>query len=178
MRGLSGARRKILDMTFQAPIIAAASDRLIVPLSEPEAIHADRVGPKAANLAALSRAGLPTPGGFCLTAHAYRLQLCALGLDDLVLQMPPEDSPAARRIAVQVRLALYQRPIAPAILGPLLDAWRAQHREHGPLGVVRSSALVEDCRGASFAGQFESFLGLDNETDLVTAVRACWAALW
>src|SRR5215217_4968564 len=108
----------------------------IVALGAAASTEADRVGPKAANLAALSRAGLPTPGGFCLTAHAYRLQLCALGLDGFVLQMPPEDSPAARRIAVQVRLAFYQRPIAPAILDPLLDAWRAQRREHGPLGVV------------------------------------------
>ena len=33
-------------------------------------------------------------------------------------------------------------------------------------------------KGVNFAGQFESFLGLDNETDMLTAVRACWAALW
>jgi len=43
---------------------------------------------------------------------------------------------------------------------------------------VRSSALVEDRYGSSFAGQFESYLGLDNEVDFLTAVRACWAALW
>src|SRR5262249_39671732 len=29
-----------------------------------------------------------------------------------------------------------------------------------------------------FAGQFESFLGISDETELLTAVRACWAALW
>jgi pyruvate,water dikinase len=44
---------------------------------------------------------------------------------------------------------------------------------------VRSSALVEDrAADANFAGQFESFLGIDNDTDFLTAVRACWAALW
>src|SRR5262249_34840898 len=32
--------------------------------------------------------------------------------------------------------------------------------------------------GATFAGQFESFLGLASEEDFLTAVRACWAALW
>src|SRR5574337_826728 len=32
--------------------------------------------------------------------------------------------------------------------------------------------------GANFAGQFESFLGLETEADFLTAVRACWAALW
>jgi pyruvate,water dikinase len=43
---------------------------------------------------------------------------------------------------------------------------------------VRSSALIEDRAGASFAGQFESFLGLTEEGEFLTAVRACWAALW
>ena len=77
----------------------------------------------------------------------------------------------------QVRLALYEKPIAPEILEPLLAAWRKQ-RETAPLGVVRSSALIEDRKGANFAGQFESFLGLCDETEFLTAVRACWAALW
>jgi pyruvate,water dikinase len=48
----------------------------------------------------------------------------------------------------------------------------------GTVGVVRSSALVEDRDGSSFAGQFESFLGLETETEFLTAVRACWGALW
>jgi pyruvate,water dikinase len=43
---------------------------------------------------------------------------------------------------------------------------------------VRSSSLIEDRKGSNFAGQFESFLGIDDEAALVTAVRACWAALW
>jgi pyruvate,water dikinase len=44
---------------------------------------------------------------------------------------------------------------------------------------VRSSALVEDrAADANFAGQFESFLGIESEADFLTAVRACWAALW
>jgi pyruvate, water dikinase len=43
---------------------------------------------------------------------------------------------------------------------------------------VRSSALVEDRFGSSFAGQFESYLGLEGESEFLTAVRSCWAALW
>jgi pyruvate,water dikinase len=37
---------------------------------------------------------------------------------------------------------------------------------------------VEDRDGSSFAGQFESYLGLAIEADVLTAVRACWAAPW
>ncbi len=85
--------------------------------------------------------------------------------------------PTARRLSVQIRLALYQQPIAPDIAAPLTNAWRALLNEGAP-GVVRSSALIEDRKGANFAGQFESFLGLTDETEFLTAVRACWAALW
>jgi len=55
--------------------------KFIIPLSAPEASDANCVGPKAANLAALGRAGLPIPDGFCLSADAYRMQIAALGLE-------------------------------------------------------------------------------------------------
>jgi len=149
----------------------------LVPLSAPQGADAECVGPKAANLAALARAGLPTPGGFALTAEAYRHQLRHLGIEELVRAYNGADLPAARKLSVQIRLALYEKPVAPEILAPLLAAWRAQRADGSP-GVVRSSALIEDRAGANFAGQFESFLGLTDEIEFLTAVRACWAALW
>ena len=149
----------------------------ILPLSDPAATGPENVGPKAANLASLTQAGLPTPGGFALTAAAYRQQMRHLGVEDLLRRYNDADIPTSRRLSIQIRLAIHQKPIAPEILEPLLAAWRAQ-REQTPRGVVRSSALIEDRKGANFAGQFESFLGLTDETEFLTAVRACWAALW
>ena len=136
------------------------------------------VGPKAANLAMLARAGLPTPGGFCLTADAYRHQIAHLKLDELVdafTDAPPQEQ---RRLSVDIRLKLYEEPIAPEILEPLMAAWRAQRAASGQPGAIRSSALVEDRADSNFAGQFESFLGIADEAEFLTAVRACWAALW
>jgi pyruvate,water dikinase len=151
-------------------------EEFIIPLSE--AVDAERVGPKAANLASLAHAGLPTPGGFCLTADAYRAQIAALGLENAVHRFGIADVVEQRRLSVEIRLALYEQPVAPAILAPLLAAWRAQREEGGAACAVRSSALIEDRKGANFAGQFESFLGIDEEAAFLTAVRACWAALW
>ena len=152
-------------------------NEFILPLSDPAATDPENVGPKAANLASLTQAGLPTPGGFSLTAAAYRQQMRHLGIDSLLTQYNEADLPTSRKLSIAIRLAIYQQPIAPEILEPLLAAWRAQ-RADGSLGVVRSSALIEDRKGANFAGQFESFLGLSDETEFLTAVRACWAALW
>jgi pyruvate,water dikinase len=149
----------------------------ILPLSALAATDADLVGPKAANLAALGRAGLPTPGGFALSAEAYRHQLAALGLGGAVREYASADLGRSRRLSIEIRLGLYEGGIAPEIAEPLLAAWRAQ-RETSPRCAVRSSALIEDRAGANFAGQFESFLGIESEADFLIAVRACWAALW
>jgi pyruvate,water dikinase len=152
---------------------------LLLDLSAPEACDAGRFGPKAANLAALGRAGLPIPDGVCLDADAYRLQLAALGLEESARgAFATDDGAQARRHALRMKLELLEQPIVPTVLGPLLDAWRDLVARTGALTAVRSSALVEDRHGSSFAGQFESYLGLEIESEFLTAVRACWAALW
>ena len=143
---------------------------LVVPLAASEAADPGRFGPKAASLALLAQAGLPTPGGVAVDAAAYRLQLRAAGLAEAARQV----ASAGRRRALQVRIGLLETTIQPEIEGPLLAAWRGLSFP----GAVRSSALVEDRKGSSFAGQFESHLGLCDEGDFLTAVRACWAALW
>jgi pyruvate,water dikinase len=152
--------------------------QFIIPLTDLAATEPARVGPKAANQAALGRAGLPIAGGFALAADAYRHQVAALGMADSARAAFRADGPDALRAALRVRLALLQQPIVPEIQGPLLAAWRDQAAATGALTVVRSSALVEDRFGSSFAGQFESYLGLETEADFLTAVRACWGALW
>ena len=165
-------------MATSTATTSALSDQFIIPLTAATAVDAECVGPKAANLAALLHAGLPTPGGFCLSADAYRAQIAALGLDPMVRDFAAAHLGEQRRLSVEIRLGLYEQPIAPKILAPLLAAWRAQRDTSPGPSAVRSSALIEDRKGANFAGQFESFLGIDEEAAFLTAVRACWAALW
>ncbi len=152
--------------------------QLIVPLSAAEATDANRFGPKAANLALLARAGLPTPGGFCIDAQAYRMQVAALGLEGAMRAIDSPEPGKARRAALDMKLGLLDQPIVPELAGPLLAAWRELVERSGARTAVRSSALVEDRFGSSFAGQFESYLGLEDESEFLTAVRSCWAALW
>ena len=154
-------------------------DSFIVPLASHEASDAGRFGPKAANQAALGLAGLPIPDGFCLDAEAYRLQVSSLDLNEAARGAFAATVRAdARRHALRMRLELLEQPIASAVVGPLLAAWRELVTRTGEPTVVRSSALVEDRFGSSFAGQFESYLGIEDESEFLTAVRACWAALW
>jgi len=172
-------RRKTLGLRFRwDDKLTAVIRQLIVSLSAPEAADADRFGPKAANLARLRHAGLPTPGGFCVDAEAYRRQLAALGLEEHARCVMSLESGDARRAALAVKLGLLDRPIMPDVLEALLEAWRGLVTAGDAPYVVRSSALVEDRFGSSFAGQFESYLGIESEDEFLTAVRSCWAALW
>ncbi|HJP39277.1 MAG TPA: PEP/pyruvate-binding domain-containing protein [Gammaproteobacteria bacterium] len=148
---------------------------LLIPLNSTAATDANRFGPKAANLAALATAGLPSPGGYGLDAQAYRRQLEHLGLEDIASGVFSNSGPEARHCALQMRLALMDEPIEAGVDIALLKVWQELT---GAKTVVRSSALVEDRDGSNFAGQFESFLGLERKTDFHTAVRSCWAALW
>jgi phosphoenolpyruvate synthase/pyruvate phosphate dikinase len=81
----------------------------ILPLTDLAATDAETVGPKAANLAQLAQAGLSTPGGFALTAAAYRHQLRHLGIEDLTRQYNEAGLPTSRKLSVQIRLALYEK---------------------------------------------------------------------
>ena len=55
-------------------------EQSIFSTTDPTALDVDRVGPKAGNLAALGRAGLPIPDGFCIDSGAYRRQLASFEL--------------------------------------------------------------------------------------------------
>lgn len=138
----------------------------------------DRVGPKAATLARLYRAGLPVPEGVCLTADAYRQQLALAGLAETAQQVAAAESADARRLALGIRLGLTRVALDHAVEAALAAAWRRLTSGTSAQLAVRSSASCEDTARASFAGQFETFLGIAEPADLVTAVRACWTSLW
>jgi pyruvate, water dikinase len=149
-------------------------DDYVISLADPAAVDADRVGPKAANLATLAQAGLPTPGGFCLTADGYRRQIAHLRLAESVRRYRDADPATQRRLSVEIRLQLYQADLAADLKERIFAMWEALPK---PVA-VRSSALIEDRVDAGFAGQFESFLGIADKGEFLVALRACWAALW
>src|SRR5687768_3795261 len=121
------------------------TERRLLPLSSIEATDATRVGPKAANLAALGHAGLRIPDGVCLDADAYRHQIETLGLSAAARGVFGSDDPGeARQHALAIKIGLLEQPVAQDVLEPLVDAWQDLVNRTNALTVVRSSALVED----------------------------------
>ena len=123
----------------------------ILPLSDPAATDPENVGPKAANLASLTQAGLPTPGGFSLTAAAYRHQLRHLGLDTLLTQYNEADLPTSRKLSIfsrTVRMWSMTVMDGPPFLLLNLAARRAsrpqRHRPNGRPSVRTNNLTAPD----------------------------------
>jgi pyruvate,water dikinase len=151
---------------------------LVVPLASIAATAPELTGPKTATLARLRAAGLPVPDGACVTAVAYRAQLARSGVEETAREVARVEGHEARRLALAVKLALLRDPLDAPVADALAAAHAAVAGPAGTLLAVRSSALIEDTPATSFAGQFDSFLGIASATDLLTAVRSCWASLW
>jgi rifampicin phosphotransferase len=66
-----------------------------------------------------------------------------------------------------------------ACLGEALSRWwtEVEHLYPGSPWAVRSSAVAEDLADASFAGIYETVLGVCSLDALREAVRTCWASL-
>ena len=61
-----------------------------------------------------------------------------------------------------------------AVRDAILTAYRGMG---SPVVAVRSSATAEDLAEASMAGQYETFLDIQGEQEVVAAVTQCWASL-
>jgi rifampicin phosphotransferase len=121
-----------------------------------EAVDPRLVGRKAATLGRLRGDGFPVPDGVVLVSHALDDALADAGL--------AADAPAEAVAAVDV----------PAGVATALVA--AVRRWHGTPLAVRSSGVREDLGSASYAGLYTTVLNVSGESQLLDAVRVCWAS--
>lgn len=137
------------------------------------------IGAKAMSLVRLKRIGLTVPSGFCITEGVFRQHLERNKLTDQLKTAADNLAEATRSTKTSLLLDLRQAIIE----APLAEQVRQKIEEHyRVLGadrvVVRSSATAEDLRGHSFAGQYDTYLGIANIEDCIGAVKKCWASLW
>jgi pyruvate,water dikinase len=138
-----------------------------------------RVGGKGANLGELTRAGLPVPPGFVVTAEAY-LEAMERGgvrsaLQDTVARTDVEDPDALARAADELRRRVRATGMPPDLREAVLEA---RHRLRAERVAVRSSATAEDTASTSFAGMNETFTNVHAGPELLDRIVDCWASLW
>jgi len=129
-----------------------ASGAELLWLGQPACGEVELVGGKVANLSRLA-AEFRVPPGFCLTTRAYECWAAGLG--------EAEGLPQACEGVLRAAYA---------------ELGRRCNQEEPPVA-ARSSAVDEDGRAASFAGQYETYLNLVGAEQVARSVRDCWAAM-
>ncbi|SDD02151.1 phosphoenolpyruvate synthase [Niabella drilacis] len=144
------------------------------------------VGGKNASLGELynnlSALGINVPGGFAVTADAFRFFIrenqLAYPLKQLLAKLGNAACDNLADVGKACRGVLLAANLPPALEEALLQAYRAMNAEGVTSVAVRSSATAEDLPGASFAGLHESFLNIQGEQALLQAVTKCFASLY
>jgi len=138
-----------------------------------------RVGGKGANLGEMSRANIPVPPGFIVTANAYVNFLNRTKITDKIRQLlkplDANDSKKLQQTAGEIKQVILDAPMPAELATEIKEAYRKMGKG---LVAVRSSATAEDLPEASFAGQQSTFLNVEGEKEVVTAVQGCWASLF
>lgn len=137
------------------------------------------VGGKGANLGELTRASIPVPPGFVVTADTYFRFIQSNALEPLIKKdlfgLDVQDSRQLNERAARIRQRIVEAHMPQHIAEEIKEAYR--ELGEGPVA-VRSSATAEDLPEASFAGQQSTFLNVVGAENVVKAVQACWASLF
>jgi pyruvate,water dikinase len=139
-----------------------------------------RVGGKGANLGELTRAGLPVPPGFVVTAQAYLEAMEQGGVRQALLDevdAADVDSPEALDAAADRIRSLVRAAGVPVQLRDAVDAAYAALGDR-PFVAVRSSATAEDAGSTSFAGMNATYTNVRGADELLERIVDCWASLW
>jgi pyruvate,water dikinase len=139
------------------------------------------LGGKGRSLAKMTCAGFRVPGGFLVTADAYRRFVADNELKAKILnEAAPElrnGYPAFDRCAAQIETLISQAPVNAAMIAEIQSAYLSLGSGDVPVA-VRSSANAEDLPDFSFAGQQETYLNVRGAAAVAEAVQKCWGSLW
>ena len=131
----------------------------------------------------LSDKGINIPNGFAVTAHGYWVYLNSNNLFEKLQstldKLDTKDFTNLPEIGETCRNLLLGGSIPEDLGKAIISAYKILEAEHKePLALaVRSSATAEDLPTASFAGQQESYLNIE-EKDLLACVIKCYASLF
>lgn len=142
-------------------------------------------GAKIGRLSELAATGMNVPLAFAVTVEAFRSHCEGAGLDDvadrLVVGIDPDDSKAVENAAHAIQAAFKETPMNAELAAAIEEAYDVLSDRCSDLNVpvaVRSSATGEDSSDASFAGIFDTYLGISGAQRVIDSVRDCWASLF
>ncbi|MCM3026626.1 PEP-utilizing enzyme [Bacillus safensis] len=117
-------------------------------------------GAKGLNLIKLNNHGLPVPDGFIIKTNSFASFLSYHNLQ-----------PSEQNLAQKIKEASFPSQME----AELLSSFQSLRKTY-PSVAVRSSSVAEDLEGASFAGQYETYLNIKTNEEFLQAVKECWSS--
>ncbi|MGC8651341.1 MAG: phosphoenolpyruvate synthase [Minisyncoccia bacterium] len=123
--------------------------------------------------------GIHVPNGFALTTKAYWKFLQTNGLDktlkDIFKDFNPQSITNLQTTGKKCRQAINKGVFPEDLKQEIITAYHQLGEQYGknPDVAVRTSGVAEDMPNTSFAGQFETYLNVRGEDELLQAVKNC-----
>lgn len=140
-------------------------------------------GGKGHGLAGMVQAGIPVAPGFVISTRVYRAYLAETGLgarlEEALGALDRSRSGDVNAAAATIEAWFADTPLPAQLSGAVKSGYRALCDSVGIADIpvaVRSSATAEDAKGASFAGEYETYIGLSGTGQVKSHVRSCWAS--
>ena len=132
----------------------------------------------------LKEKGVSVPGGFAVTAYAYKYTMEKAGIDSQIQQILSDlNTNDVRNLAERgekIRTLIKNTPLPYEVSEEIKRHYWEMEQQYGQNVdvAVRSSATAEDLPDASFAGQQETYLNVTGVEELLEKVRECFSSLW
>jgi pyruvate,water dikinase len=145
------------------------------------------VGGKNANLGEMTRAGIPVPPGFAITAYSYKKFIEETGIAAKIYEIiketvtDPSDPKQYEIASKKIRALIESTPMPKDVENAIRLAYEELSKRLNLKDVfvaVRSSATAEDLPDASFAGQQETYLNVRGINEVLEKTVKCWSSLF
>jgi pyruvate,water dikinase len=157
----------------------------ILWLDDPTAKDNPLLGGKFSSLATSMAAGYSVPPGFGITTQAFREFVKGAGLEEeisRVRKIATEVEPAQLKVETAKLIdQIMTAPLPQDLHDQIARAYEKLEERTGIVDVpvaVRSSGESEDLAGASFAGQYETYLWVSDVENVIRYTRQCWAGMF
>ncbi len=162
------------------------NSKYVASFEEIDSEKKELVGGKNANIGELlNKVEVPVPPGYVVTTEAYREHLDENRLvrrirEKLKELKDPENTEKLREVGEEIRGMIKEGEIPEEVKKEIEKQHSKLKDKLGrePEVAVRSSATSEDLKGASFAGQQETYLNVKGIKNVLEKIKECFASLY
>jgi len=151
----------------------------MINLNNISEVDVELIGTKAANLGLLIQNEINVPHGYVISADAYNSFLKYNHLEEeiqkILSDINNEDIDSLKLSSEKIRNYFLEGELPLELISEL----RLSSAEiyNYPLA-IRSSTSAEDLPNMSFAGQYDSYLNINGENDIIMYIKRCYSSLW